>query len=896
MTAVRTTCPYCGVGCGLSVSSSRTGIDVKGDEAHPANRGRLCSKGAALGETVDLDGRLLMPRIGGRPADWDEALTLVAGRFLAAMDEHGPDSVAFYVSGQLLTEDYYVANKLMKGFIGSANIDTNSRLCMASAVAGYKRALGADFVPSSYEDIDRADLLVIVGSNMAWCHPVLFQRARDVKERRPERQVVVIDPRRTATCDIADLHLPIRPGTDVVLFAGLLDYLRREDALDWEFIASDTEGFGIAGRAARETARSIPDVARICDLSEADVAAFYRLFVRTARTVTLFSQGVNQSTSGTDKVSSIINVHLATGRIGRSGAGPFSLTGQPNAMGGREVGGLSNQLAAHMDFSPEHCDRVRRFWSSPTIATAPGLKAVDLFDAVGDGRIKAIWIMSTNPVVSMPEANAVRSALAACEFVVVSDCMSATDTTACADVLLPAATWGEKSGTVTNSERRISRQRAFLPPPGAAQPDWWIVCEAAKRMGFSDAFDYAGPAEIFREHAALSAFENDGSRDFDIGALAALSDNEYEALDPVRWPLRHRKVAAEPFADRRYFTPSRKARFVPTLARMPAALPDAEYPLVMITGRVRDQWHTMTRTGKSPRLSQTRPEPYVAIHSRDAIAAGLANNGIARVASAHGEMLGRVEWCDDLRRGEIFVPMHWTAELASDARVGALIGAAVDPESGQPEFKATPVSVEPLDIGWYAFALSREPLAVGHGIYAVRSRGMGYWRYELAGGSPPASWLEWAKERFGSGGEWLDYADGRSGYYRAARLDDCRLTACLFVSPKSRLPDRAWLGALFDRPGLDEAERVSLLAGRPPDGAVAAGPVVCACHAIGRDVLVRAIVNGDAMTVVEIGRLLKAGTNCGSCIPELSGLIAEHRGPDACAEAGIAADSEALAG
>jgi assimilatory nitrate reductase catalytic subunit len=893
MSAVRTTCPYCGVGCGLRVSPTDTGIEVEGDAAHPANRGRLCSKGAALGETVGLDGRLLHPQIRGRRGGWDEALTEVANRFRAAVAAHGPDSVAFYVSGQLLTEDYYVANKLMKGFVGSANIDTNSRLCMAAAVAGYKRALGADFVPNSYDDIDRAELLVIVGSNMAWCHPVLFRRAREAKERRPDLKVVVIDPRRTATCDIADLHLPLKAGTDVALFAGLLDYLRREDAIDWEFIDAHTEGFGIACRAARDAVRSIPDVARLCDLQEADVAAFYRLFARTPKTLTLFSQGVNQSTSGTDKVNAIVNLHLATGRIGKPGAGPFSLTGQPNAMGGREVGGLANQLAAHMDFSPEHCDRVRRFWGSPAIASSPGLKAVDLFAAAADGRIKALWIMSTNPVVSMPAANAVRAALERCEFVVVSDCIAATDTTALADVLLPAAAWGEKSGTVTNSERRISRQRAFAAPPGDARPDWWIVCEVARRMGFGASFDYPGPAAIFREHAALSAFENDGSRDFDIGALASLSDNAYETLEPVRWPLRSRKVAAEPLTDARFFTPSGRARFVPTVPAGPAASPGDAYPFVMLTGRIRDQWHTMTRTGKSARLSQTRPEPFVAIHSRDAIGAGIANNGIARVRSAHGEMIGRVEWCDDLRRGEVFVPMHWTSELASAGRVGALIGAAVDPQSGQPELKATPVAVEALEIGWYAFALSREPLSIDRGVYAARSRGAGHWRHELAGSDGGTEWPAWARRCLGDRGEWIELADTRGGSYRGARLVDGRLEACLFVAPASRLPARGWLGLLFGSDRLSDAERAAVLAGRAIDGIADTGPVVCACFSVGRDAILRAIASREARTAKEIGSLLKAGTNCGSCVAELNGLIAEHTERDAPVEGPAAAEAAA---
>ncbi|HDP89543.1 MAG TPA: nitrate reductase, partial [Thioalkalivibrio sp.] len=373
-----TTCPYCGVGCGVQVRQEHQAVAVSGDPQHPANHGRLCSKGAALGETLDLEGRLLEPMVDGQAVDWAHALDRVASRFGEVIAAHGPDAVAFYVSGQLLTEDYYVANKLMKGFIGSGNIDTNSRLCMSTAVAAHKRAFGADAVPGCYEDLELADLVVIVGSNTAWAHPVLYQRLVAAKQARPGMRVVVIDPRRTATCDIADLHLGLRPGSDAFLFNGLLDFLRREDALDWGYLEASAEGFSAALSTACESAGSIPQVAAACGLDEASVLAFYRWFARTARTVTVFSQGINQSSSGVDKANAIINVHLATGRIGKPGACPFSITGQPNAMGGREVGGLANQLAAHMDFEdPAAVERVRCFWQAPNMAAGPGLKAID---------------------------------------------------------------------------------------------------------------------------------------------------------------------------------------------------------------------------------------------------------------------------------------------------------------------------------------------------------------------------------------------------------------------------------------------------------------------------------------------------------------------------------------
>ena len=487
-TSVRTTCPYCGVGCGVLATREESGvIGIAGDPHHPANFGRLCSKGSALGETVDLEGRLLEPRIDGEPASWDTALDLVAGRFAETIREHGPDSVAFYVSGQLLTEDYYVANKLMKGFIGSANIDTNSRLCMSSSVAGHRRAFGSDTVPGTYEDLELADLIVLTGSNLAWCHPVLYQRIAAAKARRPHMRIVLIDPRRTMTADIADMHLKIKPDGDTALFVGLLGYLAAQGAVDRTYLDRYTSGFDAALAIAKN--HDLRSISARTGLSPEELREFFALVTRTERCVTIYSQGVNQSTSGTDKVNAIINCHLATGRIGRPGMGPFSVTGQPNAMGGREVGGLANMLASHMHLEDEdHRQLVQEFWASPTIACRPGLKAVDLFDAVREGKVKALWIMATNPVDSMPEADLIVEALKACPFVVVSDINAVTDTTRHAHVLLPAAAWGEKDGTVTNSERRISRQRPFLPLPGEAKPDWWIVTQVARRMGFATSF------------------------------------------------------------------------------------------------------------------------------------------------------------------------------------------------------------------------------------------------------------------------------------------------------------------------------------------------------------------------------------------------------------------------
>ncbi|MEW5770954.1 MAG: molybdopterin-dependent oxidoreductase [Pseudomonadota bacterium] len=871
MSVTKTTCPYCGVGCGVLVSRDGDAITVRGDPEHPANLGRLCSKGAALTETLDLDDRLLRPEVGGEQVTWDTALDTVAQRFRQVIEQHGPDAVAFYVSGQLLTEDYYVANKLMKGCIGSGNIDTNSRLCMSSAVAGHKRAFGTDTVPACYEDLELADLVTLVGSNAAWTHPVLFQRLVAAKKARPQMQVVVVDPRRTATADIADLHLAVAPGSDAWLFNGLLNHLSREGGMDWAYVENHVEGFGAALAAVEGL--DIPRVAAHCGLAEADVAAFYRLFTHTPKAVTLFSQGINQSSSGVDKANAIINAHLACGRVGKPGASPFSITGQPNAMGGREVGGLANQLAAHMDFTEADVARVARFWGCEGVAARPGLKAVDLFEAVREGRIKAVWVMATNPAVSLPQADRVVEALRGCEFLVVSDVTRRTDTAMHAHVLLPAAAWGEKDGTVTNSERRISRQRAFLPLPGEARPDWWIAAEVARRMGHGAHFQYAGPADVFREHAALSAFENDGARDFDLGGLSDLDAAAYDDLRPLQWPVTAHGGTPRLFADGRFFTPSGKARMLAVTPRLPAHAADAAHPFVFNTGRIRDQWHTMTRTGKTARLLAHIAEPYVEVHPTDARRAGLADGGLARLASPHGEMLARVVASEGQRPGSLFAPIHWNAQFSARARVGALIDAVVDPISGQPEFKQAPVALAPYPAAWHGFVMARAPLSMpGHG-YWTRIRAKACWRHELAGEDGQDEWPERLRAGYSGDGDWIELRDRARGRYRAALLRDGRLEMVgFFEREAAALPPRHWLEGLFGKPGLSDAERAALLMGRPSQAVPDCGRIVCACFGVGENDLMRAIAEG-ADSVEALGLQLKAGSNCGSCIPELKTLL-----------------------
>ncbi|WP_411351562.1 molybdopterin-dependent oxidoreductase [Leisingera aquaemixtae] len=860
----RSACPYCGTGCGVLLRPDGAGgLSVRGDPDHPANRGRLCSKGLALGETLGLEGRLLAPQVNGQETDWDSALDLVAARFRQAVDRHGPDSVGFYLSGQMLTEDYYVANKLMKGFLGSANIDTNSRLCMASTVAGHKRAFGTDTVPGTYEDLEEADLIVLAGSNLAWCHPVLHQRILAARAARGTK-LVVIDPRRTANCDQADMHLKLRAGSDVALFNRLLAALYEDGALDAEYL-QHVEGLGGALESA------FASDASVTGLSDSEIAAFCRLWMGTEKVVTIFSQGVNQSTSGTDKVNAILNCHLATGRIGKPGCGPFSVTGQPNAMGGREVGGLANMLACHMDLEDRsHRAAVQEFWCAPAMPDRPGLKAVDLFRAAGDGRLKALWIIHTNPAVTMPEADAVRAAIKACDFTVVSDITAATDTARLADVLLPAAAWAEKEGTVTNSDRTISRQRAVLPPPGLARPDWDILADAGRRMGWSAAFDYQSPAQIFREHAALSGLAGSFGLDFDISGLSRISDSDYESLGPVRWPVSRNRQGGRFFADGQFFHPDGKARMLPVRWRPPASAPDRQYPFRLNTGRIRDQWHTMTRTGRAARLSGHLAEPFADIHPEDAQRLGVKPADLLRLSSPHGEAILRARITSDVQPGDLFVPIHWTGETAPSARVDTLVAAAVDPVSGQPESKAAVVAAERWQPAWYGFAVSCRPMAPRSKYWAMARTEAGY-RAELAGLSPLADPEAAARDLFAQPETEVQIMTNSSkGITRLALFQDGRVMAALFTAPDPVAVSRDYLA------GLPGTSAEGVLTGIPAADRPDPGPVVCACFNVGANTILNAIQSGGLVSIADVGTALHAGTNCGSCRPDIAELLARR--------------------
>ncbi len=857
--ATRTTCPYCGVGCGVLATRGPDGsVSIKGDPEHPANFGKLCSKGLALGETFGLKQRLLKPRVNGVDVGWDDATSVVAQKFSQAIRDHGPDSVAFYVSGQFLTEDYYVANKLMKGFIGSANIDTNSRLCMASAVTGHKRAFGADVVPCNYTDLETADLVVLVGSNLAWCHPVLFQRLQAAREKRGTK-LVVIDPRRTMTAECADLHLQVKSGSDVSLFNGLLCHLYASGALDARFVFAKTNGLSDTLRVAKPYTEKL--VLADTGLTPDGLAEFYKLFAANPKTVTAFSMGVNQAADGTNKVNAIINCHLLTGRIGKEGAGPFSITGQPNAMGGREVGGLANMLAAHMDIeNPAHRNAVQQFWQSPMIAQRPGLKAVELFDAVRDGRIKALWIMATNPAVSMPNSTHIIEALSTCPFVVVSDVTATTETAEHAHVLLPAQGWGEKDGTVTNSERRISRQRRIVPVEGEARADWRIMCDVAKQMGFAG-FNFETPAEVFAEHVELTTVANDRSRTLDLSHFKAL---DYDTMSPQQWG------GVQPLADLKFETPDGKAKFVPTPVLQTRKAPSHSYTLN--TGRIRDQWHTMTRTGLVPKLFDHRAEPYLEIHPSDAAVLNFRDAELAVVKGAQGSSVVRVLISKSVAEGEVFQPMHWSKAFASAPKANAAVIACVDPVSGQPALKSAKASISRFPAQWYGYGVMMGTANPAFDYWATRPLTSGQ-SFECAGLQNEEDW----KSRLAS---LVDWTDGRlnvsqvtsTSSFRIVALKNAKLHFAFFASRTPVQASRHWLQQLLGR----SVSSLQVLAGRPAASSADIGPIVCSCNGVGRFQIDAAVARQPHATLTSICQTTNAGMGCGSCRPEVQKIINDY--------------------
>ncbi len=868
---VSTTCAYCGVGCGvdIGITPNTKGLVVdklNGCQSHPANFGRLCVKGSNLLNTLDNNQKLTQASIDSTLVSTEEATDYVASQFQKIIKEHGPDAVAFYVSGQLLTEDYYVANKLMKGYIGSGNIDTNSRLCMSSAVAAYKRAFGEDIVPCSYQDIEHCDLLIITGSNMAWTHPVLFQRLERAREINPELKVVCLDPRKTATSELADIHLPITPSSDGGFFNGLLRYLVETDSLDESFIEQHTNHFIEAAKAVKPW--TVKEVSTFCGVPESTLEQVYQLFATSDKVVTFYSMGINQSNTGVDKCNSIINCHLATGKIGKLGAGPFSITGQPNAMGGREVGGLANQLASHLDIdNPQHQRLVQEFWQSPTIATKAGLNATDLFKVMKTGKIKAVWIMATNPVVSLPDHQQIQQALSQCPLVVVSDCAANTDTLSYANVKLPATGWFEKNGTVTNSERRISRQRGIVKPNGDAKHDWQLICDVAKKMGF-DGFDYQHPSEIFAEFAALSGIANQSERKFDISGLANITTEQYDALQPIQWPIndKYPNGCQNILSDLCFSTPTRKANFIPITPKL-AELPKQDQSVYLLnSGRIRDQWHTMTRTGATHKLFTTQDQPYVSVSLTDAKLNRLKNDQIIELTNKFGQVHLPVKIDVNQKVGELFVPIHWNRQFASNANIASLYPTIIDPVSGQPQLKQTQVNIEKLNFEKYVQVYARTSVNTPVD-YWHKVQGNGFVGYKAACFEDDNRQIDVLKQAIV--GIWYSFKSDDKEIFLCTLND--KLT-CYYVKTSQSQPlNMAWLDHMFSLEKVDFSDIQSLLIGQPSDEFLQ-GKTVCSCFNVREKTIVDAI-NKGCNSVNQLSEKLSCGTKCGSCKPELEQYV-----------------------
>lgn len=689
------TCCYCGVGCGVKVKvEGEHVVSVSGDIDHPVNKGMLCSKGMNLQYTVnDQSDRLLFPQMRYnrnmpvQRVSWDAALTRTAAVFSTLIEKYGPDSVAFYASGQCLTEEYYVINKLIKGFIGSNNIDTNSRLCMSSAVTAYKMALGEDSVPICYDDIELSDCIFVTGANPAWCHPILWRRIEAHKAANPNVRIIIVDPRATDSCSIADLHLQINPGTDVTLHHAIGRILIESGNIDIDFIRQHTEGFDQYKDRVFE--RTLAESASICGVSERDILLAATFIASAKGFLTMWTMGLNQSSIGVSKNLSLINLNLITGHIGKPGSGPFSLTGQPNAMGGREVGGLSNLLPAHRDLNNEaHREEVRKFWKGTSISGKPGLTATEMFEALHDGRLKAIWIICTNPLTSLPNSRFVEEALSRAKYVVVQDISDKAQSLPFADVILPAAAWTEKEGTMTNSERRISHLHKIVDPPGEALPDAEIICRFAAKMGFKG-FDYANPEEIYMEHTRLT---RKTSLNID-GLNYALIDKH----KTVQWPFNKRKDAGTSrlFTDKLFYRSSGKAMIHNFPDTLNSEMPDVDYPFILTTGRIRDQWHTMTKTGKVSKLNQHTKDAYLEIHPVDAEGLGIADGQVAVITSRRGEVQVKAKVSPSIKQGVVFLPMHWGKILGNDLhRTNNITSTQLDPFSKEPDFKYCAVRVE----------------------------------------------------------------------------------------------------------------------------------------------------------------------------------------------------------
>ena len=887
------TCCYCGVGCGVLIEHDGEKIlGVAGDPSHPANFGKLCSKGSTLHLTGDLDARALYPelRLGKGLArsrtDWDSALDHAANRFAETIREHGPDSVAFYISGQLLTEDYYAFNKLARALVGTNNIDSNSRLCMSSAVVGYKRSLGADAPPCNYEDLEQSDCVLIVGSNMAYAHPVLFRRLEEAKAKRPHMQVIVVDPRRTDTCDLADLHLAILPGSDVALFHGILHILMWEGWIDRAYIDAHTEGFDALKTLVRDYNPQM--VSELCGISQENLQSCARMIGQAPSFLSLWCMGLNQSTAGSAKNSALINLHLATGQIGKVGSGPFSLTGQPNAMGGRETGSLSNLLPGHREAAnADHRAEVADYWGVDALPESTGLTAIELFEAVREGKIKALWIACTNPAQSLPDQNKVHEALATCPFVVVQEAFFTTETCHYADLLLPAASWGEKEGTVTNSERRVSHVRRAVPPPFDARPDWAITTDFARRLeqllrpGLPSLFAFDSPQGLFEEYKHLTA-----KRDLDLSGLSyAILDNQ----GPQQWPFPAgaSQGTARLYGDGRYPTANGRAQFQAEPFRAAKEKREARFPLTLNTGRLRDQWHGMSRTGTAARLFGHVEEAVLSLHPDELRRRRLQNGDLIKVRSRRGSLIVPVQGDDSVRSGQAYLPMHWGNRFLKGLGTNVLTQPAFDPLSKQPELKHAGIEVEKVELPWAFFALVEGEVQKRFEALRPLFEDFAYANLNLTGRERPALLIRAASAVAPEPellaqidrllglheGPVLAYDDPRRAVGKRVRIEDGRITAIRLAGETAA---RDWLKSLWSEGQADADLRRWLLAplSTPPGTASGkkASKTLCNCLNVSEDAVCAGIARG--LDLNGLKQELQCGTSCGSCVPEIKRLLA----------------------
>jgi assimilatory nitrate reductase catalytic subunit len=901
MAETRSTCPYCGVGCGVIIEHDEAQITgVRGDPEHPANFGKLCTKGSTLHLTatpvVMQTRRLLQPRWQGEALGWDEVNERLAQRLAQIHAQHGPQSIGFYISGQLLSEDYHAFNKLARAVLGTNHIDSNSRLCMSSAVVGYKQSLGADAPPCSYEDIDHADCILVAGANPAWAHPILFRRLEAARAARPGQKLIVIDPRRTESAELADLHLALKPGTDVALFHGLLHIMIWEGWLDAGFIRGHTEGFEALKALVRDMTPA--KAARICNLPEADLQQAAQWFATSGASLSLYCMGLNQSSSGTAKNTALINLHLATGQIGKPGAGPFSLTGQPNAMGGRETGGMATLLPGHRD-PAKAGDRaeVARLWGVDELPAWPGKTAVELFQAAADGEIKALWIACTNPAQSLPDQKMVRRALERCELVVLQEAFADTATAPYAHVLLPAATWGEKEGTVTNSERRISRVRSAVPPPGQARPDWRIARDVGCKLeellhpGRPGVFGAESPEQLWLEHRAATT-----GRDLDISGLSyALLD----AHGPQQWPFPAgaQAGAVRLYEDKRFATPDGRARFLANAYKPPLETPSSREPFALTTGRLRDQWHGMSRSGTVTRLFGHDGEPSVALHPQDMARRGLREGELVRLSNSRGSQILPLRADAGLKLSQVHAPMHWGSEFVSGAGLNALTQPGSCPDARQPELKFASVAVQRAELPWRIHGGAWVPAGQGAALQA-RLRGLmqGFeyahcvpvaggaseqegWSFEAAAAEPiAAERVQQLAQALGLVGVGLlRYADAQRGRSRLLALEgedeQATLRALLLVGEAGVA---TWLLPLWRELSPVKPFSRRLLAPDALGEAPRRSPQVCNCFDVSQERIearLRQCSGTPEQRLAELQGALRCGTQCGSCLPVLRRLV-----------------------